>query len=328
MRRHFHYFTVFIFVVISTTSCAPIYTCNDDRPTKPIHGSNRLLAVVKERDELCDALKSTEKINGFLVKENDSLNLTVDSLGAHILNMNTAYADLEEKHEYLTTSYQELTKEQIDLLKEYSNLFTDNFTQAHLFNQQMKDKEDKLREKEQNLNARERRIKELEDEIARQDSIAKQLNKTLREALLRFKSDELNIEIKDGKVYVSMSDKLMFKSGSASLEKKGKEAVALIAKVIADNPNFEVLIEGHTDNVPISTNIFSDNWDLSVARATAMVRLLINEHNIPTSQVTASGKGEFSPKASNETAEGRATNRRTEIILSPKLNELIKLINE
>jgi chemotaxis protein MotB len=298
---------------------------------------------------LCDELKGTVAQNEQLTKDNDSLLYMNDSLHTRITDMHGEYASLEKKHTELNASFQDLTKEQIELQKKYSNLFTDNFTQAHLFNQRMKDKEDMLKEKEANLilreqeleaikelltnkekglKEREQKIKELEQVIARQDSIAKRLNNILREALLGFKSDELNIEIKDGKVYVSMSDKLMFKSGSANVESKGKEAIALISKVIAENPNFDVLIEGHTDNVPISTNRFSDNWDLSVARATAMVRILINEHKIPPVRVTASGKGEYSPKATNETAEGRAQNRRTEIILSPKLNELMDLINE
>lgn len=329
--------------------CAPIYTCSDDRPNKPIQGSNRLLAVVEERDALCDELKTTEAFNEQLVKDNDSLTYMNDSLHHHIVYLNKEYTTLSKKHDELNQSYQELTKEQIELQKKYSNLFTDNYTQAHLFNQRMKDKEDKLNEKEAHLLARakeleamkgllenkendlkerEQKIKDLEAMVAKQDSIAKRLNNLLREALLGFKADELNIEIKGGKVYISMSDKLMFKSGSANVESKGKEAVALVAKVMAQNPNFDILIEGHTDNVPISTNRFTDNWDLSVARATAMVRILINEHQIPPARVTASGKGEFSPKASNETSEGRAQNRRTEIILSPKLDELMNLLNE
>lgn len=339
----------FLSVTTVFIGCAPIYTCSDDRPSKPIHGSNRLIAVVEERDALCDELTTTSTLNEQLIKDNDSLLVINDSLSTHIGELDQDIIKLNQKHDDLNTSYQELTKEQIELQKKYSNLFTDNYKQAHLFNQRMKDKEDLLNEKEARLIAREKevsemkallnkkeeslvereqKIKDLEAIVAKQDSIAKRLNTILREALLGFKADELQVEIKNGKVYISMSDKLMFKSGSANVESKGKEAITLVAKVMAQNPNFDILIEGHTDNVPISTARFSDNWDLSVARATAMVRILINEHQISPARVTASGKGEFSPKSSNDTAEGRAQNRRTEIILSPKLDELMELLNE
>jgi chemotaxis protein MotB len=125
-----------------------------------------------------------------------------------------------------------------------------------------------------------------------------------------------------------MSDKLLFKSGSVAVENKGKEAIKLLADVLGKNPDIDILIEGHTDNVPIKTAVYKDNWDLSVARATSIVRILTEEYKIEPTRLTASGKGEFSPRASNETPDGRALNRRTEIILSPKLDEIMKLLNQ
>jgi len=144
--------------------------------------------------------------------------------------------------------------------------------------------------------------------------------------LLGFNSDELSVEVKNGKVYVSMSDKLLFKSGSAAVEAKGKEAIKLLAGVLEKNQDIDILIEGHTDNVPIKTAVYRDNWDLSVARATSIVRILTDEYKIIPTRLTASGKGEFWPRATNETPEGRASNRRTEIILSPKLDEIMQLL--
>jgi chemotaxis protein MotB len=123
-----------------------------------------------------------------------------------------------------------------------------------------------------------------------------------------------------------MSDKLLFKSGSAAVEAKGKEAIKLLAGVLNKNQDIDILIEGHTDNVPIKTAVYRDNWDLSVARATSIVRILTDEYKITPTRLTASGKGEFWPRATNETAEGRASNRRTEIILSPKLDEIMQLL--
>jgi chemotaxis protein MotB len=162
--------------------------------------------------------------------------------------------------------------------------------------------------------------------IAKQDSLTRNLNNTLRNALLGFNSDELSMEIKDGKVYVSMSDKLLFPSGSSAVEDKGKDALKLLAGVLDKNADIDILVEGHTDNVPIKTTVYKDNWDLSVARATSIVRILTNDYKIIPTRLTASGKGEFFPKADNDTVEGRAKNRRTEIILSPKLDELMKLL--
>jgi len=124
-----------------------------------------------------------------------------------------------------------------------------------------------------------------------------------------------------------MSDKLLFKSGSATVETKGKEAIKLLGDVLGKNTDIDVLIEGHTDNVPIKTAVYKDNWDLSVARATDIVRVLTNDMKIEPIRLTASGKGEFMPRATNDTPEGRARNRRTEIILSPKLDELMQLLN-
>ena len=188
-------------------------------------------------------------------------------------------------------------------------------------------KSQELNNKEKLLSEREKSLREMKAVIARQDSITQRLNDVLRNALLGFKSDELSVEIRDGKVYVSMSDKLLFKSGSANVEEKGKDAMRLLADVLSKNPDINILVEGHTDNVPIKTATYKDNWDLSVGRATSIVRLLTDDYKLAPTRVTASGKGEFSPKANNDTAEGRAKNRRTEIILTPKLDEIMQLLN-
>ena len=123
-----------------------------------------------------------------------------------------------------------------------------------------------------------------------------------------------------------MSDKLLFKSGSSTVEEKGRDALSLLGGVLNKNTDIDILVEGHTDNVPIKTAIYKDNWDLSVARATSIVRILTSDYKVVPTRMTASGKGEYFPRASNDTTEGRARNRRTEIILSPKLDELMQLL--
>jgi chemotaxis protein MotB len=144
--------------------------------------------------------------------------------------------------------------------------------------------------------------------------------------LRSFSSEELSIEEKDGKVYVAMSDKLLFQSGSAQVDKRGKEALALLGGVLSRQNDIDVVIEGHTDTKPINTVQFKDNWDLSVIRATSVVRILTKEYGVSPLQIQPSGRGEYMPVATNETTEGRSRNRRTEIIISPKLEQLFDLL--
>jgi chemotaxis protein MotB len=186
---------------------------------------------------------------------------------------------------------------------------------------------DQLDQKNKDLQNKERMLREMQAIIARQDEATKNLNQTLRDALVGFGSDELTLEIRNGKVYVSMSDKLLFKSGSTAVEPKGVEALKVLADVLNKNPDIQILVEGHTDIVPIKTALFKDNWDLSVSRATTITRLLNEKYAVAAARMTASGRGEYYPKASNDTPEGRALNRRTEIILSPKLDEIMNLLN-
>lgn len=314
--------------IISLHSCAPVYRCGEEKPAGTISGSNRLIAVVEERDDLCETIKVKEEENEYLTKRNLSLTFENDSLVTRNRELVGEYEELEGIHAELQEKHKQLQSDHVDLGERFSNMMTDKLNQGYLFDERLKEKERRLALKEKELEERERRISELERIIARQDSIAKRLNRLLREALLGFKADELSIEIKDGKVYVSMSDKLMFASGKAEVQEKGKEALEVLARVLKKNPEFEILVEGHTDNVPISTDRYKDNWDLSVARATSMVRLLNETHGLEAERLTASGRGEHDPKATNETAAGRAQNRRTEIVLSPNLDEIMEYLGE
>jgi len=184
-----------------------------------------------------------------------------------------------------------------------------------------------LKEKEARLNEREATIKELNELIDRQKDMVSSLLSKIKNALIKYDSSQLSVEVKNGKVYVAMSDKLLFRSGSTKVDEKGKEALKQLAEVLTNQTDIDILIEGHTDNVPIKSSTFKDNWDLSVIRATEVVRILADEFNLDRTKLIPSGRGEFVPKADNETEEGRAQNRRTEIILSPNLDELYKLLN-
>ena len=187
-------------------------------------------------------------------------------------------------------------------------------------------KEAELLEKEKALAEREKIVQDLRDAIAKKEKITQGLLDKVTKALKGFNSDELNVERKNGKIYVSLAEKLLFKSGRVDVEDKGKSALQKLAEVLNKNTDIDVQIEGHTDNVPIKTSRFSDNWDLSVIRATSIVRILIKDYNVDPKRVIPAGRSEYFPISDNDSVEGKAKNRRVEIILSPNLDELMKLL--
>lgn len=183
-----------------------------------------------------------------------------------------------------------------------------------------------LAQKIQELEEREKTIAQLQGMIEQQKQQVKDLLASVKDALLGFSSEDLTVTEKDGKVYVSLSDKLLFESGKAVVNTQGKEALGKLAQVLNKQSEIDVYIEGHTDNVPIHTAVFQDNWDLSVIRATSVVRILTETYGVNPLQIQPCGRGEFKPVDINETADGRAHNRRTEIIMAPKLDKLLKLL--
>lgn len=244
---------------------------------------------------------------------------------------NELYAEARKLKKDTTELGIELRKvknEYSELKGEYNSFSNKSGMEVAKLNEDLKLKSKELERKENLLRDREQRLKEMEAIVSKQDSITNALNTIVKNALLGFKADELSVEMKNGKVYVSMTDKLLFKSGSAAVEDKGKQAIKKLAEVLNKNSDIDIAIEGHTDNIPIKTNLYKDNWDLSVARATSIVRMLNEEYRVDPKRLTASGKGEYFPVANNEDQEGRAKNRRTEIILSPKLDELFKMLQK
>lgn len=177
------------------------------------------------------------------------------------------------------------------------------------------------------LAKREIRVVELEKIIADKEAAVQALKNKVTTALLNFNEDELKVEVRNGKVYVSLAEQLLFQSGSIQVDQKGVNALKQLAGAIKSNPDINIMVEGHTDNVQFSKKVqyMSDNWDLSVLRATSIVRILTDGGVSPTA-ITASGKGESSPLVANDNPENKAKNRRTEIILTPKLDELFKLL--
>ena len=204
-------------------------------------------------------------------------------------------------------------------IRQYQSMMNVNMTEQEKLNAL-------LNQKKNELNERECTINELQQMINAQNEKVRKLLSSVKDALLGFSSDELTVREKDGKVYVAMSDKLLFQSGSARLDKRGEEALGKLAEVLNKQTDIDVFIEGHTDNKPINTVQFKDNWDLSVIRATSVVRILIKNYGVNPLQIQPSGRGEYMPVDDNETAEGRSKNRRTEIIMAPKLDKLFQML--
>ena len=186
--------------------------------------------------------------------------------------------------------------------------------------------EEELKNKQAALDEEERKMRDMKAMVDAQRNAIENLKKEVCSALKCFTPDELTIEIRDGKLYVSMSDKLLFPSGSDQVNARGKEAITMLAAVL-NHSDLEIMVEGHTDPVPINTSRNKDNWDLSAHRATSVTRIF-TENGIAEERIIAAGRAEFHPLAENTTAEGRQTNRRTEIVLAPKLDKLWKLTEE
>ena len=202
-----------------------------------------------------------------------------------------------------------------------------NFQSALANNQNENAKLNKnLSQKINELQEREKTIAELQRMIDDQNAKVRNLLNSVKDALLGFSSDDLTVREEGGKVYVAMSDKLLFESGKAIVNEQGKSALGKLATVLNRQTDIDIYIEGHTDNVPIKTAIFHDNWDLSVIRATSVVRILTETYGVNPMQIQPCGRGEFKPLDNNETKEGRARNRRTEIIMAPRLDKLFQML--
>jgi len=171
-------------------------------------------------------------------------------------------------------------------------------------------------------------ITRMQDAMNKKDSVTLALVTSLKGALGNMSDEDIEINVEKGVVYVSISDKLLFDSGRYNITPRAKEVLGKVATVVKNKPNIEFMVEGHTDNNPISTSMFEDNWDLSVKRATSVVRVLQDDFGVEPARMTAAGRSYYIPVASNETAEGRAKNRRTRIVVLPKLDQFYSMIEE
>jgi chemotaxis protein MotB len=242
---------------------------------------------------------------------------------------NKKYKALDRRYNDLNASYKELDSSMNVLNTRYQRLDMSKQEIEQMSEAELRKLNERLQSELTALENSNKRIAELQSTLQRQRLAQQELLGKIRKALVDFNNTELSAEIRsDGKVYVSLSEKLLFKSGKYDVDPKGKMALQKLGEVLSKQQDIDILVEGHTDTVPFKRGELRDNMDLSVMRATTIVHLLTKDYGVNPKQIVASGRGEYFPVADNMSSEGRATNRRTEIILSPKLSDLYELLSQ
>jgi chemotaxis protein MotB len=298
--------------------------------------NNKLISNEQNVLQLNDALE--EKEGKILILENQLTELRNDSVqnGKALIVLQDNYNELSDTYDLLTSKNSrymaEKAKETKRLLGELEQVQTALFEKEDELNNIsnfLDVKEEELKLAEQELSARSTRVTELETIINRKDSMVTALKKSISKALIGLEGEGLTIEKRNGKVYVSLEEDLLFASGRYVVNSGGVTALNKLATALSIQTDLEILVEGHTDDIPLSgKGLVKDNWDLSVMRATNVVKVLTKNPSLNPLQLTAAGRSKFVPIASNETKEGRSSNRRIEMILSPSLDDLFDLLEE
>jgi chemotaxis protein MotB len=299
-----------------------------------------LSSCIVSKKKFDDMLAQKVKAEGDLADRNkqlDKANSSLNELSESIKKMQQDTADINRTYKANQKKLGTLNKEYEQLNANYKNLLTNsgklNRDVSQQRDQLLSIQSDMERTRKQNdslsfsLQEREKKVKELELVLANKDKAVQNLKNRISNALLNFKENDLTVKVKNGKVYVSLAEQLLFGSGSIDVDTKGVGALQQLAKALKDQRDIQVMIEGHTDNVPISKKsaYMQDNWDLSVMRATSITKILTSAGLSPN-QITAAGKGEYAPLAANDNSQNKQKNRRTEIIVTPNLDELFKIL--
>jgi chemotaxis protein MotB len=319
MNRNLFFALLSSSVLLSSCVSSKVYKDLEDRHAQ-LQEENSELA--REFDDLEARFRQNENDLAALQAEYETTKAERDRLQQEYNSTKTSY-------EKLKTSYDALEANSSSALAENSRRNRELLAELDAKEEALLQEKNRLEKLQKDLAARSKRVEELESLIAAKDAKMNALKNAISKALVNFEGKGLTVEQRDGKVYVSMENKLLFSSGSWAVGSEGRKAVQQLASVLAQNPDIAVLIEGHTDNVPYNgSGQLTNNWDLSTKRATAIVQLLLENSGINAENLTAAGRGEYAPVASNDTAEGRAKNRRIEVILTPKLDEINRLLQE
>lgn len=325
---------------IVLTTILSLSSCVSGKKFKSLE--NTSLGYMEERDTFKAENISLSMDNAELASKIASLEKQVaDAESSYQVALNERDKALED-YARLSANYDDLQRAREDLIRGNVSETRRLLSELQESQKNLQDAEARLRDMESNLEAkklsldeleyelekRNQRLLELEDILESQKRIVQDLKNKVSEALLGFENDGLTVTMKDGKVYVSLDEKLLFKSGSYQIDDKGRVALVNLSGVLERNPDIQIDIEGHTDNVPYrGSGQLIDNWDLSVKRATTVVRVLLDNSSIDPRRLTASGRSEYHPIENSNDAAARQKNRRTEIILSPDLSGLYDIIN-
>jgi len=326
---------VFLALAASFTSCVPSRQFDELKAKEQTcQQENKKL-----QSENQDMNTKITELNSAMEKLSRDMNdLVKDSLkrGEDYRRLTSLYNELTNSYEKLLTNNEKLlagsNEETKKLIAQLNDARTDLQKKEDALKKQqadLADREAKLSELKGNLKDREAKVAELQGVLNQKDSAVKALKDAVNNALVGFVNNGLSVEQKNGKVYVSMEEQLLFASGSTIVDKRGEEALKKLAVVLENRKDINIMVEGHTDNVPIQGSLPSgakDNWDLSVLRATSVVKIITKNSGIEPIRISASGRGPYFPLDPASTAEARKKNRRTEIILTPKLDELLKVL--
>lgn len=328
-------------------SCVPLNQFKEVKTRNLDCSQERDLLKVQNERLIVDTTEMGAELRSLLADQKNMLNDTVE-LGKKYRRLKDLYNSAVKMNEDLTDSknalargsaaetkklLSELQSAQEDLLRKEDDLrrleraLNKKKENLDALQAELEDSKAILAQKNLELEERNSRLIELENMLNRKDSIVNALKDKVADALGQFENDGLSVELKNGKVYVRLEEKLLFKTGKWDVDPKGKKALAKLAAVLEQNPDISIMIEGHTDDVPFNgKSQIKDNWDLSVKRATSIVKILLDGTGIDPKRLTASGRGPYFPVDPAKTKEARQKNRRTEIILTPKLDELFQLL--
>ena len=334
IMKHFKYLMALVFLSFMT-GCVPLTQFDEVKSNK------------EKCEQKADSLNlANEKLSVANKELLSKLQVAEDKLKDYEANNITGsieYVKLKNDYDQLQKELSQLKSSQKFLLENNAEETTKILSELQKTQEDLQKREDRLNKLEADLNlkqqnlertqreleANNRRMVELENILFKKDSIVSSLKNKISNALLGFQNEGLTVSQKNGKVYVSLEEKLLFKTGSYDVDEKGKSALKKLATVLEQNPEIDIMVEGHTDDVPyISGDVIKDNWDLSVLRATSIVKIILGDSKINPKRLIASGRGEFLPIDNQKTVDARRKNRRTEIILYPKLDELYDLIED
>jgi chemotaxis protein MotB len=336
MKRILTFILLVIVIIISMVSCVP------GKKFRSLQDTNKL--YINERDSLKTENLGLSMSKKELESKTASFEKNIEAMKQDLVKTQNERDKSKEEYNKLLGQVNDLQNAQEELIKGNVNETRKLLLELKAAQENLQKKEDLLRQLEQSLDAKKAsldemtfeldkknaKMTELEQILEAQKKIVQDLKTKVSEALLGFENKGLTVTVKNGKVYVSLDEKLLFKTASWEIDANGKNALKNLAGVLEKNPDIQITIEGHTDNVPFnpSGGQLTDNWDLSVKRATTVVRVLLEGSKIDPKRLTASGRSQYLPVDENSTSDARQKNRRTEIILTPDLTELYRLFDK